>query len=184
MQGQNGAALTPAPAGAASPASFLLQVREGRREGSAARPPGLHEGPVPSLLAGLARSSLHVAGEVPGWAGSSGRTAQPEPRPGPTAGRRSEPRRLQERLCCQHHPPSSQPVPRLCPVAERRPKDLALSCLAMANEEEHPSALSDKQVKACGKLLPSAVAPAQASTPPFPGPFLSLKIWGGVGDAL
>nr|XP_027317755.2 uncharacterized protein LOC106017618 [Anas platyrhynchos] len=82
----------------------------------------------------------------PGWAGSSGRTVQPEPRPGPTAGHRSEPRRLRERLCCQRHPPGSQCVPRLCPVAERRPKDLARSCPAMANEEEHPSALSDKQV--------------------------------------
>lgn len=116
----------------------------------------------------------------PGWAGSSGRTAQPEPRPGPTAGRRSEPRRLRERLCCQRHPPGSQPVPRLCPVAERTPKDLVRSCPAMANEEEHPSALSDKQVKACGKLLPSAAAPAQASTPPCLGSFLSPKILGGL----
>lgn len=115
----------------------------------------------------------------PGWAGSSGRTAQPEPQPGPTAGRRSEPRRLRERLCCQRHPPGSQCVPRLCLVAERTLKDLARSCPAMANEEEHPSALSDKQVKACGKLLPSAAAPAQASTPPCLGSFLSPKIWGG-----
>lgn len=77
-------------------------------------------------------------------------------------------------------PSGSQRVPRLCLVAERRLKDLVRSCPAMANEEEHPSALSDKQVKACGKLLPSAAAPAQASTPPCPGSFLSPKILGGL----
>eukprot|EP00075_Anas_platyrhynchos_P028502 XP_027317755.1 uncharacterized protein LOC106017618 [Anas platyrhynchos] len=109
---------------------------------------GSTRGRSPPCSQGLHAAACTSPGKCPppGWAGSSGRTVQPEPRPGPTAGHRSEPRRLRERLCCQRHPPGSQCVPRLCPVAERRPKDLARSCPAMANEEEHPSALSDKQV--------------------------------------
>nr|XP_047908602.1 uncharacterized protein LOC106048857 isoform X1 [Anser cygnoides] len=104
-------------------------------------------GPLPARRA-CTRQPARRRGSArsPGWAGSSGRAAQPEPQPGPTAGRRSEPRRLRERLCCQRHPLGPQPVPRPCPVAERRPEDLAPSRPAMANEEERPSALSDNQV--------------------------------------
>ncbi|XP_074997382.1 uncharacterized protein LOC142078565 isoform X3 [Calonectris borealis] len=130
---------------AASLAALSLPgMQEGGAKEAATCSPGLrkHEGLVPSLLAGLARSSLHVRGEAPAAPAEQvplavlrGQSCSRVPADGAW----SEPsqQRLRELLRCSRPDPGGR---------EERGRLPAPSCPAMAKEEEHPSALSDNQV--------------------------------------